>query len=115
MGSPVTKLKMDRVKLEHCTQVLNQAQTSFKRDIWATYNINKNALVTGVFCPFCSNGGMVRHLQKWYCNACGTFSYNAHIAALNDYKVLISDLFPIERPDVSCIFNRLKIGRASCR
>lgn len=86
-----TKLKMDRVQLEHCTHVLNQAQTSFKRDIWATYNINKNALVTGVFCPFCSNGGMVRHLQKWYCNACGTFSYNAHIAALNDYKVLISD------------------------
>lgn len=86
-----TKTKIDKLQLETCTHLLKQAHTPFKRDILSTYNISKNSLLTGIFCPTCLGRGMIRHLQKWYCDVCHAYSENAHIAALNDYKLLVND------------------------
>ncbi|UZJ79403.1 nuclease-related domain-containing protein [Fictibacillus sp. KU28468] len=51
--------------------------------------IHKEEILTGVECPECSALPMIRLHAKWVCTQCGSFSKDAHFAAITDYKLLI--------------------------
>lgn len=70
------------------TQLL-QSHTPPKDDVLASYKIPTTDLLKGVFCPACSALPMKRIYGKWLCDVCGHISKNAHLAALEDYQMLI--------------------------
>ncbi|WP_241654816.1 nuclease-related domain-containing protein [Sporolactobacillus shoreae] len=45
-------------------------------------------IIKGVQCPNCSHFHMIRKKRNWYCDQCGHFSKNAHLAALRDYFLI---------------------------
>lgn len=55
------------------------------------YNLTKEELIKGVFCPTCDTAPMIRKRQRWYCRKCGNYSANAHLQTFNDYKLLVDD------------------------
>lgn len=86
-----TKQKINSGQIKNCAKALLKAHRPLKGDILAKYHVSKASLMTGVYCPKCAKGRMVRRLQKWYCHVCDAFSVDAHLEALHDYKILIHD------------------------
>lgn len=68
-----------------------QAHTQPRLEILGKYNVNKDELIKGVFCNNCSYASMVRLNGKWHCEECKGTSVFAHLAAFNDYQLLISN------------------------
>ncbi len=52
--------------------------------------LNREDLLTGVFCPECSRCPLKRIHGRWICLDCSTISKNAHLQALRDYALLIN-------------------------
>lgn len=77
--------------LKRLSNILIQAHTPKEQNILDNYNLTKEELIQGIFCPKCSEIPMIRNRQKWYCQKCGIFSTNAHLQAFNDYKLLVGD------------------------
>lgn len=81
------------VKLQHhqiAKMILSQCQ---KRnvDVLKKYSIKAADIFPGVRCPVCGHLGMTWYYGKWHCRKCGSNSKIAHLKALNDYFLLISD------------------------
>lgn len=57
----------------------------------AHYNIPIGDILHGTQCPHCKAIPMTRLLRRWRCNDCGTIDHTAHVKALEDYRMLISD------------------------
>lgn len=53
------------------------------------YMIKPEDIIKGVICPRCSHTPMNKINSKWCCRKCGLLSTEAHIAAFNDYLLLI--------------------------
>lgn len=53
------------------------------------YNVKQSDLIRGVICPNCSYAPMQRINGKWRCRKCGYVSIHAHLAAFNDYYLLM--------------------------
>lgn len=78
-------------QLNELSTALLQAHTQPQTNILDKYNVNKEELIKGVFCPNCGEVPMIRKRQMWYCTKCCNSSVHAHLQAFNDYKLLISD------------------------
>lgn len=52
------------------------------------YQVESKDLKPGVFCPECSAVPMDWQRGKWVCQGCGIISKDAHIAALEEYRLL---------------------------
>lgn len=59
-------------------------------DLLSNYKINKNELIQGVYCPSCKKVPMKRVHGSWLCLQCGTLSNTAHLAAFQDYGLLVN-------------------------
>ncbi|SDZ24385.1 hypothetical protein SAMN05421736_10880 [Evansella caseinilytica] len=62
-----------------------------EQDIFERYNLDKQEICTGVFCPnskCASRMPMIRKNGSWFCKACLCQAKNAHFAALKDYALL---------------------------
>lgn len=55
------------------------------------YNIPRQFIRSGVECQYCGTIPMIRINRTWKCRSCGVTDINAHIKALRDYYVLISN------------------------
>ncbi|MFI8688466.1 nuclease-related domain-containing protein [Rossellomorea sp. NPDC077527] len=64
------------------------APFAFPKDI---YGVTPGEIMSGVKCSQCQHLPMVRRYAHWECTECGGKSKDGHIAALNDYALLISD------------------------
>lgn len=53
------------------------------------FQISPSEIESGVYCPRCLLGKMVRTKVAWECETCRLISRNAHTAALNDWFMLI--------------------------
>ncbi|WP_174614952.1 nuclease-related domain-containing protein [Virgibacillus ihumii] len=71
---------------------LIEEHTPKKVDILDKFGIKPSELIHGVFCPACDAAPMKREYGKWRCPFCRYVSKNAHLAALNDYLLLVSDV-----------------------
>ncbi|MGP1909540.1 nuclease-related domain-containing protein [Metabacillus sp. JX24] len=60
-------------------------------DVLAQFKLSADDLIPGVQCPSCKQFPMKRKYGLWLCSLCRTTSKDAHIPAINDYELLISD------------------------
>lgn len=77
--------------MKELSTLLIEAHTPNESDILKKYHVERNDILRGVFCPGCRALPMVRIYGKWKCPHCGEVSKYAHIEALKDYNLLISD------------------------
>lgn len=82
-------ISMDELNI--IAQKLKQAHTPKSNDVLKNFNIDQTELIKGVACPKCKGIPMDRIYKKWLCPFCKYKSTYAHIAALNDYLLLIND------------------------
>ncbi|MGD6959825.1 nuclease-related domain-containing protein [Rossellomorea aquimaris] len=54
------------------------------------YGISTGEIITGVQCPECRHLPMLRKYGHWHCLMCSGKSKDAHISALRDYSLLLS-------------------------
>lgn len=85
--SPIIWCKKE---LRKCSSLLLKDNTPLESNPLEKYNIKKSDILKGVFCPKCQFRAMGRIYGKWKCPRCLFVSEDAHIAALNDYRLLIS-------------------------
>src|SRR5699024_5828549 len=71
---------------------LTKAHMPKSINILEKYGLTIGDLIKVVFCPECGTAPMTRKIRKWwYCVKCSNQSVNAHLPALYDYKLLISN------------------------
>lgn len=56
------------------------------------YGLAKADIMTGVRCPGCFVIGMQRGRGQWICNLCGVISKDAHLATLQEYRLLLGEM-----------------------
>lgn len=78
-------------ELNLIAQKLKQAHVPKSNNVLKNFNIDQTQLIKGVACPRCKRTPMNRIYKKWLCNFCKNESTNAHIEAINDYLLLISN------------------------
>ncbi|MGB8001034.1 MAG: nuclease-related domain-containing protein [Anaerobacillus sp.] len=61
------------------------------RDVLKRFAVSPSELLAGVACPECSRLAMRRLHGRWYCERCGISSKDAHLQALQDYALLVSE------------------------
>ncbi|WP_158095007.1 nuclease-related domain-containing protein [Gottfriedia luciferensis] len=70
------------------TKAILKNHTPLISNVLEKYNINKNDIIKGVFCPNCITRIMKRAHGSWYCE-CSHKSKVAHVQAIYDYGYLI--------------------------
>ncbi|WP_130295511.1 nuclease-related domain-containing protein [Fictibacillus sp. BK138] len=73
--------------LKRLTKYLIREDTPQNPDILRNYSIQREEIVTGVFCPKCKKPPMIRLKRTWLCLNCSGKSSNAHEKALQDYAL----------------------------
>lgn len=81
--------KLSKKDLRKLSSLLLKANTPPKLDILQQFHITYSELVKGVYCPACHVQPMERIFGKWQCLQCGSTSKYAHVAALQDYALLV--------------------------
>ncbi|MBY6038394.1 NERD domain-containing protein [Fictibacillus nanhaiensis] len=77
-------------EVKKIVKLLSKLSSSYDPDICELFQVQKNELLRGVFCPTCAHSIMRYEWGKWHCATCYTSSKTAHIEALQDYALLIS-------------------------
>ena len=70
---------------------LKHSNTWHRFPLCTYYKIPIDDILHGTQCPNCKTIPMTRLLRRWKCNDCGTTDHTAHIKALEDYRMLISE------------------------
>src|SRR5699024_4724976 len=86
---PLPKLKMNQ--LHNLSKWLLHAHTPEKKNILTEFKISRDELIKGVICPDCQAAPMLKKSRKWICPTCKCTSPEAHLRALHDFQLLISD------------------------
>ncbi|WP_213021461.1 nuclease-related domain-containing protein [Siminovitchia terrae] len=76
-------------------KALVTAHTPSDYDPLKYFKITQADLLKGVCCPSCSILPMIRLHGNWQCSVCMYNCKDAHIRALQDYKLLISDTITV--------------------
>ncbi|KZE69272.1 hypothetical protein AWM68_03115 [Fictibacillus phosphorivorans] len=69
---------------------LNKLNVPYDTDILNHFEIKRGEIIVGVLCLDCNNK-MERKRAGWICIKCSNYSRDAHVAALKDYGLLISN------------------------
>lgn len=85
-----SKTILSQTQIKKLTKLLLKLSSSYNPDICELFQINKNELIRGVFCPTCNHAIMEYKRGTWHCRTCYTSSKTAHIEALQDYACLLS-------------------------
>ena len=86
-----TSQQVEMDQLRQLARKLVQAHVPENANVMEKYGIHAGELIKGVFCPECGAVSMSRKVGKWFCVKCHHQSVDAHLPALNDYKLLISN------------------------
>jgi ribosomal protein L37AE/L43A len=86
-----TKKVLTKMEIKKVNRLLNKLHTPYNPDVCSLFHIDKNELTKGVFCPDCENVILNRNKRSWYCTNCTKHHKNAHIDALKDFAMLISN------------------------
>ena len=82
-------IKME--KLIKLAKKLIDSNTPPTRNILEKFNLSIGDLIKEVYCPNCTAVPMIRKRGKWHCLTCNYLSVDAHIQALNDYKLIVGE------------------------
>lgn len=80
----------DHKTTQKVSRLLSKKHVPEVCDIKKLYGIERQDVLTGVQCPACAHLGMDYRHGKWVCPKCRVTSKDAHLAALQDYFLLIS-------------------------
>ncbi|MCM3086616.1 NERD domain-containing protein [Bhargavaea ginsengi] len=80
-----------RSDLQYAADALNLLSREKKDQYFKWYNLTGIDIETGVRCPGCFKIVMDRMHGKWICKSCNTASADAHLAALQEYRVMYGD------------------------
>ncbi|SDB81209.1 Nuclease-related domain-containing protein [Pelagirhabdus alkalitolerans] len=72
----------DQLSSRHMDRAIN---------VMEKFKIREADLLKGVLCPDCAGQQMMRKHGAWYCPRCKSVDKRAHVQALKDYQILISD------------------------
>jgi hypothetical protein len=72
------------------SRLLLKLHSPHNPDILPHFQLEKKDLLRGIQCPNCKNLEMQRVNGSWTCSSCKTSRKDAHVAALDDYCLLIS-------------------------
>ena len=87
---PSQQVEMDQ--LRQLAGKLVEAHMPENVNVLERYGVSTGELIKGVFCPECGAVPMSRKSYRWwYCVKCHHQSAEAHLQALHDYKLLISN------------------------
>jgi hypothetical protein len=78
----------DLLKIKRLIYKQHSVQTSNILDI---YGLTKDEIITGVQCENCNAGPLTRISNHWTCYKCSFKLKNAHLQAIDDYFLLMSD------------------------
>jgi hypothetical protein len=84
--SPIQNIK----EMRKFIKLLFKLHDVYDPDVCELFQINKNELTMGVFCPKCDQPSMQYTRANWWCANCKHKSKTAHVEALIDYALLIS-------------------------
>ena len=56
--------------------------------VFQRHGMKKSWVMPGVICPTCKNSTMQRLNSRWQCHSCKSISKDAHLIALQEYRVL---------------------------
>lgn len=79
------------VDISRIVNEINKANNAYVPNLLTTYHMSHLELLTGVQCPECQALSMKRKNGKWHCVCCNHLSIDAHIMALHDYELLVSN------------------------
>ncbi|MFC3039742.1 NERD domain-containing protein [Virgibacillus xinjiangensis] len=95
-GIPVKIVEMDKrlaqSKLKEHRRLGNlilKECREYDQDIMQKHQLTERALLPGVACPECGQLGMKRIYNNWACTKCKHTSRQAHVQAMEDYRLLI--------------------------
>jgi hypothetical protein len=91
LSNKYTKEIVSLKEIKKLMKQLNKLHTPEDSDICIQFQIKKEHLQKGVFCPDCESVFLERRPRSWYCLNCKNHYQKAHISALTDYALLISD------------------------
>ncbi|WP_204758477.1 NERD domain-containing protein [Lentibacillus sediminis] len=80
---------LNKLKLRDLSRAIAGAHMPKNDNVLQRFQLTSGDLLEGVFCPECGASPMRRNKRQWACGHCGCNSKDAHLAALNDYKLLI--------------------------
>jgi ribosomal protein L37AE/L43A len=79
--------------IKRLNKSLLKAHSPLNENVLEKYSIEKKEILDGVQCPKCQNMSMQRRQGIWECTLCNAKSKEAHIKAIEDYSLLISNKF----------------------
>lgn len=86
-----SELVVNHKTLEQVSDSIVSDHTPRLVNVLQKFSIDKSELLTGIPCPTCAAFPMIKQHSKWLCSNCQYTVKDAHLSALYDYKLLISD------------------------
>lgn len=85
-------IKLDPFEMTRILEILDKKHHDFMPfPIVKYYSIDTKDIVTGVRCEYCEAFAVKKMFRVWTCNKCGKETKTAHLAALNDYAMLLNN------------------------
>ena len=72
-------------------RLLKRNHTAEEFSVLSRYGLEKEEVIQGVICEECGTVPLLKCRKGWSCSKCDMLSRDAHIPALNDYKLLFGD------------------------
>lgn len=82
-------MHLSEKELKKLAKLLIKCHVPIDQNILNLFDIQKNEIIKGVFCPECGAIPMKRHWGKWYCVKCRYTCKDAHLDAIKDYSLLL--------------------------
>ncbi|MCA0986761.1 nuclease-related domain-containing protein [Guptibacillus algicola] len=83
--------KLSMKEMRRLGRLLIKHHTPLDIDVLRRFSLSRLDLLEGVHCPECSYLPMKRLHGRWICMKCGGVSREAHLEALRDYALLVSN------------------------
>ncbi|MFJ5621723.1 nuclease-related domain-containing protein [Peribacillus loiseleuriae] len=84
-----SKELLTQKSMKKASKTLMNSHTPLNQDFLSKYQIQKENLISGVYCPNCFALPMEKLKGKWRCNICSHQSNDAYIHSIQDYALLI--------------------------
>ncbi|WP_239430917.1 nuclease-related domain-containing protein [Sporosarcina sp. ACRSL] len=86
----ITEEKLSRTKINKIARDFVDSHQEYNPfPLTKTLKIEKENIITGVYCPACKRTGMKWNLMKWQCPGCSYSSVDCHLALLDDWFYLM--------------------------
>lgn len=80
-------------ELKKLTRKIEKQLSPLDQAMLEQFDLTKDELIKGVFCPACGHLPIRREYGTWHCPRCSSKQKDAHISSIKDYQLLIGTTF----------------------